>query len=88
MGTGRSLNPKHVTLQLVNGVHAHCPPPHCPPLQAAFWMWTGTRQTGKLRQAYLSAVLRQDVEYFDTQATTGSLLQVWGVWGVRTAGCG
>lgn len=26
-------------------------------------------------QMYLKAVLRQDVEYFDTQATTGSLLQ-------------
>ena len=50
-------------------------------------MWTGTRQTGKLRQAYLSAVLRQDVEYFDTQATTGSLLQVMGrVGGVCVGG--
>ena len=57
-------------------------------------MWTGTRQTGKLRQAYLSAVLRQDVEYFDTQATTGSLLQVGSVgnvgnvWGGRVWGDG
>ena len=27
--------------------------------QASFWMWTGTRQTRKLRQLYLGAVLRQ-----------------------------
>ena len=41
-------------------------------------MWTGNRQTGKLRQLYLAAVLRQDVEYFDTQTSTGVLLQVGG----------
>lgn len=39
------------------------------------WMWTGHRQTAKLRNLYLSAVLRQDVAFFDTQATTGSLLK-------------
>ena len=39
------------------------------------WMWTGHRQTSRIRQRYLQAVLRQDVEFFDTQATTGSLLE-------------
>ncbi|KAJ9525056.1 hypothetical protein QJQ45_017385, partial [Haematococcus lacustris] len=44
-------------------------------LQASMWMWAGNRQTSRLRQQYLQAVLRQNVAYFDTQATTGTLLQ-------------
>ncbi|KAJ9525246.1 hypothetical protein QJQ45_020777 [Haematococcus lacustris] len=68
-------------------------------LQASMWMWAGNRQTSRLRQQYLQAVLRQNVStqsafnqlkslprrntskqlrhvaYFDTQATTGTLLQ-------------
>lgn len=32
-------------------------------------------QSNRLRQRYLAAVLRQDVGFFDTQATTGGLLQ-------------
>jgi ATP-binding cassette subfamily B (MDR/TAP) protein 1 len=43
--------------------------------QASMWMWTGHRQTSRIRQMYLQAVLRQDVEFFDTQTTTGSLLE-------------
>ncbi|KAL6754343.1 MDR-like ABC transporter [Haematococcus lacustris] len=44
-------------------------------LQASMWMWAGNRQTSRLRRQYLQAVLRQNVAYFDTQATTGTLLQ-------------
>ncbi|KAL6755759.1 MDR-like ABC transporter [Haematococcus lacustris] len=44
-------------------------------LQASMWMWAGNRQTSRLRRQYLHAVLRQNVAYFDTQATTGTLLQ-------------
>ncbi|KAG1679148.1 hypothetical protein FOA52_000503 [Chlamydomonas sp. UWO 241] len=44
-------------------------------LQTAFWTWTGNRQTVRLRTQYLNAVLRQDVSYFDTQTSTGVLLQ-------------
>jgi ATP-binding cassette, subfamily B (MDR/TAP), member 1 len=43
--------------------------------EIAFWMWTGTRQTNRVRAKYLAAVLRQDVAYFDRDATTGKLLQ-------------
>ncbi|KAL5717003.1 ABC-type xenobiotic transporter [Ranunculus cassubicifolius] len=31
------------------------------------WMWTGERQTTKMRINYLEASLNQDVDYFDTQ---------------------
>lgn len=40
-------------------------------LQSSMWMWAGNRQTSRLRLRYLHAVLRQDIGYFDTQATTG-----------------
>uniref|UniRef100_A0A7S0R4U3 ATP-binding cassette transporter n=1 Tax=Chlamydomonas leiostraca TaxID=1034604 RepID=A0A7S0R4U3_9CHLO len=44
-------------------------------LEVAFFTWSGVRQTNRLRQRYLAAVLRQDVGFFDTAATTGGLLQ-------------
>jgi hypothetical protein len=44
-------------------------------LQQASWSWAGTRQANRLRRRYLAAVLRQDIAFFDTQATTGGLLQ-------------
>jgi ATP-binding cassette, subfamily B (MDR/TAP), member 1 len=40
-----------------------------------FWMWTGTRQANRVRAKYLEAVLRQDIAFFDRDATTGKLLQ-------------
>ncbi len=36
----------------------------------------GIRQTNRLRQRYLGSVLRQEIGFFDTTATTGILLQV------------
>ncbi|KAK9810283.1 hypothetical protein WJX72_007941 [[Myrmecia] bisecta] len=47
----------------------------CSYLEVAFWMQTGTRQTNRIRQRYLQAVLRQDVPFFDVKASTGQLLQ-------------
>ena len=44
-------------------------------VQQACWSWSGTRQANRLRRLYLAGVLRQDVAFFDTQATTGGLLQ-------------
>lgn len=44
-------------------------------LQQFCWMYASVRQTNRLRRRYLAAVLRQDVAFFDTQATTGGLLQ-------------
>ncbi|KAF8651334.1 hypothetical protein HU200_063590 [Digitaria exilis] len=43
------------------------------------WMYTGERQVIALRKAYLDAVLRQDVGFFDTDARTGDI-----VFGVST----
>jgi ATP-binding cassette subfamily B (MDR/TAP) protein 1 len=42
-------------------------------------MYTGERQVIALRKAYLDAVLRQDVGFFDTDARTGDI-----VFGVST----
>lgn len=43
--------------------------------EVAFWMWTGTRQSNRVRKLYLQSILRQDIAYFDRDATTGKLLQ-------------
>lgn len=40
-------------------------------LQSAMWMWAGHRQAARLREQYLASVLKQDMGYFDTQASTG-----------------
>ena len=37
-------------------------------------MYTGSRQTNRVRSLYLKSVLRQDVQFFDRDATTGKLL--------------
>ncbi|EAY95758.1 hypothetical protein OsI_17633 [Oryza sativa Indica Group] len=47
--------------------------------EIACWMYTGERQVIALRKAYLDAVLRQDVGFFDTDARTGDI-----VFGVST----
>lgn len=41
-------------------------------LQQAAWAYTGRRQANKIREKYLHAVLRQDITFFDTQASTGN----------------
>ena len=35
-------------------------------LSFAFWMMTGERVAIQIRKAYFKAILRQDVEWFDT----------------------
>ena len=42
--------------------------------EVALWMYTGSRQTNRVRSLYLKSVLRQDVQFFDRDATTGKLL--------------
>eukprot|EP00879_Flechtneria_rotunda_P003779 GHRR01004019.1.p1 GENE.GHRR01004019.1~~GHRR01004019.1.p1 ORF type:complete len:1293 (+),score=472.26 GHRR01004019.1:779-4657(+) len=44
-------------------------------LQQFCWMYSSVRQTNRLRGMYLRGILRQDIGFFDTQATTGGLLQ-------------
>ena len=38
-------------------------------------MLAGLRQTVRIRQRYLTSALQQEISFFDTQATTGDLLQ-------------
>ncbi|KXZ43925.1 hypothetical protein GPECTOR_77g22 [Gonium pectorale] len=44
-------------------------------LEAAAWMYSGNRQTNRLRTRFLASVLSQDVAFFDVHSTTGGLLQ-------------
>lgn len=41
-------------------------------------MWTGERQSTRLRIKYLEATLNQDVEYFDIDARTGDIINTIG----------
>ncbi|KAK9126626.1 hypothetical protein Scep_015472 [Stephania cephalantha] len=38
------------------------------------WMWSGERQTARMRVAYLEAALNQDVQYFDTEVRTSDVV--------------
>ncbi|XP_010241797.1 PREDICTED: ABC transporter B family member 1 [Nelumbo nucifera] len=38
------------------------------------WMWTGERQSTKLRIKYLEATLNQDVQFFDTEVRTSDII--------------
>lgn len=49
-------------------------------LQQFCWSYTSVRQTNRLRRRYLTAVLRQDVAFFDTQVCTslgGGAFVLW-----------
>ncbi|KAG8385354.1 hypothetical protein BUALT_Bualt03G0034400 [Buddleja alternifolia] len=43
-------------------------------LQMTCWMVTGERQATRIRGLYLKTILRQDIEFFDTQTTTGEVI--------------
>ncbi|KAK6124138.1 hypothetical protein DH2020_042111 [Rehmannia glutinosa] len=43
-------------------------------LQMSCWMVTGERQAARIRGLYLKTILRQDIEFFDTQTTTGEVV--------------
>ncbi|KAK1400186.1 ABC transporter Tap-like, P-loop containing nucleoside triphosphate hydrolase [Heracleum sosnowskyi] len=47
--------------------------------EIACWMWTGERQTTRMRVEYLEAALNQDVQYFDTEVRTTDV-----VFGINT----
>lgn len=38
------------------------------------WMVTGERQASRIRALYLKTLLRQEIAYFDTQTTTGEVM--------------
>lgn len=38
------------------------------------WMWTGERQSTKMRIKYLESALNQDIQYFDTEVRTSDVV--------------
>ncbi|XP_042405057.1 ABC transporter B family member 11-like [Zingiber officinale] len=43
-------------------------------LQVACWMVSGERQAARIRCLYLKAILRQEIEFFDNESTTGEVI--------------
>ncbi|KAH6763335.1 P-glycoprotein 9 [Perilla frutescens var. hirtella] len=43
-------------------------------LQVVCWMVSGERQAARIRGLYLKTIMRQDIEFFDTQSTTGEVI--------------
>ena len=43
--------------------------------QMFFWAYTAVRQTNRIRLLYLESVLRQDVGFFESETTSGELMQ-------------
>ncbi|KAJ8626939.1 hypothetical protein MRB53_020246 [Persea americana] len=43
-------------------------------LQVSCWMVTGERQAARIRSLYLKTILRQDIEFFDKETTTGEVV--------------
>ncbi|XP_075667079.1 ABC transporter B family member 9-like [Castanea sativa] len=44
-------------------------------LQVSNWIVTGERQSARIRSLYLKTILRQDIEFFDTQTNTGEVIE-------------
>ncbi|GAB4856643.1 Multidrug resistance protein 1 [Ancistrocladus abbreviatus] len=42
--------------------------------EIACWMWTGERQSTRMRIKYLEAALNQDIQYFDTEVRTSDVI--------------
>ncbi|GAB2272304.1 Multidrug resistance protein 1 [Dionaea muscipula] len=42
--------------------------------EIACWMWTGERQSTKMRMKYLEAALNQDIQYFDTEVRASDVV--------------
>jgi ATP-binding cassette subfamily B (MDR/TAP) protein 1 len=59
--------PYFVYIGLICFVASYC--------QQFFWSLSAVRQTNRIRSIYLKSVLRQDIAYFDTEGTSGFLLQ-------------
>ncbi|KAI5063452.1 hypothetical protein GOP47_0021999 [Adiantum capillus-veneris] len=43
-------------------------------VEVSCWMYTGERQSGRIRVQYLKAMLDQDVGFFDTEISTGEIV--------------
>ncbi|KAK6162938.1 hypothetical protein DH2020_002779 [Rehmannia glutinosa] len=62
----RQVSLKYVYLALGCGAAAF--------LQVACWMITGERQSARVRRLYLTAILQQDIAYFDQEVSTGEVI--------------
>ncbi|RVW47429.1 ABC transporter B family member 9 [Vitis vinifera] len=43
-------------------------------IQSSSWRVTGARQANSIRSLYLKTILRQDIEFFDTETTAGEVI--------------
>lgn len=46
-----------------------------PFIEVSCWTITGERQAVRIRNLYLKAILRQDIGYFETETTTGEIME-------------
>ena len=44
-------------------------------VEVSNWIVTGERQSARIRSLYLKTILRQDIEFFDTQTNTGEVIE-------------
>lgn len=42
--------------------------------EVSCWIVTGERQSSRIRNLYLKTILRQDIEFFDTETNTGEVI--------------
>lgn len=42
--------------------------------ESSSWRVTGARQANSIRSLYLKTILRQDIEFFDTETTAGEVI--------------
>lgn len=43
-------------------------------IEISCWMWTGERQSAKMRMKYLEAALNQDIQFYDTEIQTSDVV--------------
>lgn len=43
-------------------------------LEVGCWMHTGERQSARIREAYLAAILKQEIAFFDTESSSGEIV--------------
>lgn len=44
-------------------------------IEVSCWTITGERQAARIRALYLKAILRQDIEFFDKEMSTGQVVE-------------
>ena len=68
--TASACEMRHLTMM-------HDVPRQCsfaPPAEVAFWMQTGERQSARIRELYLAAILKQEIAFFDPGSSSGQIV--------------